>query len=323
MTRLALIHPNGLVAAELRETLDRRRELWDDLRLLSAAAEEAGVLTSVRGEAAVIQPFHPDRLDRVDVAFFDGPMAINRPLLEALPAQTVAVSLSPDAGPEDGHPVVAGVNLETAADFPRLSSPHPGTVALAHLLYPLLPYRPYRALATLLEPVSTVGKAGLDEMLAQTRSLLAFHSQPPRDVLPAQLAFNVLPGSAAPAAAMKRQLATVLGADVGLTIRSLRAGIFHGYAVSLYVDLDEDPGVDAVTGALGAHPVNEIADEAELLGPVDAAGRDEVLIGAVVAEPGRPGGYHLWAAMDNLTCGGAGNAVAILEALTNRSAAGR
>lgn len=314
MTRLALIHPTGLVAEELRETLEKRRELWDELRLLSSADEDAGVLTSVRGAAAVIQPFAADLLEGVDVAFFDGPVAANRPLLEELPAGVVAVLLSPDAGPEDGHPVVAGVNPETAADFPRLSSPHPGTVALAHLLHPLLPYRPYRAVATLLEPVSTLGKAGLDEMLAQSRSVLTFQSQPPRDVLPAQLAFNVLPNTA-PTAGMQRQLATILGADVELSIRALRAGVFHGYGISLYVDLDEDPGGEAVIGALGAHPVNEVAGEPDLLGLIDAAARDEMLIGSVVAEPGRPGGYHLWAAMDNLTCGGAGNAVAILEAI--------
>ncbi|MEE8524813.1 MAG: Asd/ArgC dimerization domain-containing protein [Thermoanaerobaculia bacterium] len=315
MRRLALIHPTGLVAAELREALEKHRELWDELRLLSSVEDEAGVLTSVRGTAAVIQSFAADHLDGVDLAFFDGPMEVNRPLLEELPPDAVAVLLSPDAGPEDGHPVVAGVNPETAAESPRLISPHPGTVALAHLLYPLLPYQPYRAVATLLEPASTLGKVGLDEMLAQTRSVLAFQSQPPRDVLPAQMAFNVLPDSA-PTAAMRAQLSTILGTDVGLSIRALRVGVFHSYGVSLYVDLDEDPGVEAVIGALGAHPVNELAEEPGLLGPIDAAARDEVLIGSVVPEPGRPGGYHLWAAMDNLTCGGAGNALAILEALT-------
>jgi len=314
MTRLALVHPTGLVAEELRETLERRRELWEDLRLLSPADDEAGVLTSVRGAAAVIQPFSAERLDGADVIFLAGPVEDNRPLFDDLPEDAVAVLLSPDAGPEDGHPVVAGVNTESAAEYRRLSSPHPGTIVLAHLLHPLLSYRPYRAVATLLEPVSTAGKAGLDEMLAQTRGVLTFQSQPPRDVLPAQLAFNALPG-AAPAEAMKAQLGAVLGADVGASLQAVRVGVFHGYAVSLYVDLDEDPGVEAIAGALAAHPVNEIAVDPELLGPIDAAARDQVLIGPVSAEPGRPGGYHLWAAMDNLTCGGAGNAVAILEAV--------
>ncbi len=314
MTRLALIHPTGMVATELREELERRRELWTELLLLSSKEDEIGVLTSVREAATAIQAVSADRLEGVDVAFFCDTVKGNRPLLEEVPADTVSVMLSPDAGPEDGHPAVAGVNLDSVADFPRLSSPHPGVVALAHLLQPLLAYRPYRAMATLLEPVSTAGKAGLDEMLVQTRSVLAFQSQPPRDALPAQLAFNLLPGPE-PTAAMTRQLAAVLDADVGAVIRTVQAGVFHSYGISLYVDLDEDPGVEAIAGALGAHPANEISDEPELLGPIDAAGRDEVLIGPVIAEPERPGGYHLWAVMDHLTCGGAGNAIAILEAL--------
>ena len=48
---------------------------------------------------------------------------------------------------------------------------------------------------------------------------------------------------------------------------------------------------------------------------IDAAARDEVLIRAVEPDPAVPGGYRLWAVMDNLTCGGALNAVQIAEVL--------
>ena len=188
-----------------------------------------------------------------------------------------------------------------------------GVRKLPHLLHPLGRFAPRRAAATLVEPVSAAGKAGLDEVLEQTRGILTFQPNPPRDVFPVQMAYNLVP-AAAPTGHMAAHLSTVLGSDLPVSIRVLRAGVFHSYVLSLHVELSEDPGAEAVRRALGEHPLNDLAVDPELLGPIDAAARDEVLVGPVVPDPAVPGGYHLWAAMDNLTCGGAGNVLAILEA---------
>ena len=67
--------------------------------------------------------------------------------------------------------------------------------------------------------------------------------------------------------------------------------------------------------ALAAHPLNDASPDPDLLGMIDAAGRDEVLLGPVEAVAGLPGTYRIWAVMDNLTCGAAVNAVHILEAV--------
>lgn len=319
MTTLALVHPTDLLAVEIRQALDRRRDLWQDLRLLSPEKEEIGVLTEVRGAAAMVRKLEKDSLEGVDVAFFCSAMAANRPLLRRLPPTVTAVVTSPDAAPGDGHPLVAGVNLETAGEGPAgearaLVSPHAGTVALAHLLHPLRAFEPRRAVATLLEPLSTCGRAGLDEAFAQTRNILAFQPPPPREVFPVQMAFNLLP-VAAPTEHMAAHLGRVLGRELQLSIRVLRVGVFHSYAISLYLELASDPGAEEVRRVLGEHPLNDLAVDPELLGPIDAAARDEVLVGAVEADPRVAGGYHLWAVMDNLTCGGALNVLAILEAI--------
>jgi aspartate-semialdehyde dehydrogenase len=317
MTTLALIHPNDLLAVELRERLDRRPDLWHELRLLGTSEEEVGTLTEIRGAAAMVQPLEPASLEGVDVVFLCGPRAGDRILLEGLPAAATTVVLAPDAGPEVGPPVVAGVNEESAIRGGTVVSPHPGTVALAHLLHPLLPFRPRRADVTLVEPVSIHGKAGLDEMFEQTRRILAFQSPEEPRVLPTQLAFNLLPAPGAPRAAIEAHLRTVLGdTELTLTLRLLRAGVFHGYGVSVYLELAEDPGTGAVVEALAGHPYVEMAEEPELLGPIVSAGHERVVVGTL--EPAGPGGFHLWAVMDNLTCGGAGNALRILESISQQ-----
>jgi len=319
MTTLALIHPNDLLAVELRERLDRRPDLWSELRLLGTSEEEVGTLTEIRGAAAMVQPLEPASLEGVDVAFLCGPTAGDRALLEGLPAEATTVILASDAGPEVGPPVVAGVNEGDVVRGGTVVSPHPGVVALAHLLHPLLPFRPRRADVTLVEPVSIHGKAGLDEMFEQTRRILAFQSPEEPGLLPTQLAFNLIPAPGAPRAGIEAHLRTVLGdadAELTLTLRLLRAGVFHGYGVSAYLELAEDPDAGAVVEALAGHPFVEMADEPELLGPIVAAGHDRVVVGTL--EPAGPGGFHLWAVMDNLTCGGAANALRILESISQQ-----
>jgi len=317
MNRLALVHAGDLVARELREQLGRRRELWSDLRLFTTDEDEAGTLTELAGAASLVQRLETDSLEGVDVVFFGGPMSRNRPLLEGLAPGTVAVVLSPDAEPEDGEPIVAGVNLGRARRDVPLLSPHPAVVALAHLLHPLLAYQPRQASATLLEPASALGAAALDEVLEQSRAILAFDGEVPREVYGAQQAFNVLPNPTAPSWSIARHLRRVLESELPVAVQALRAGVFHSYGISLHLAFDDDPGLGGLRAALDEQPQIELVERPEVLGPIDAAARDELLVGTV--EEAADGGYWLWAVMDNLTCGGAANAVRILEAISRQS----
>jgi aspartate-semialdehyde dehydrogenase len=313
MARLALIHPTGLLAQELRESLDRRRELWLDLQLLSDSEEEIGQLTEVRGAAAMVQALEESRLEGLDVAFFAGSMEATGPWLERVGGGTRVILLSADAQPQDGQPLVAGVNLESLDPSAVLLSPPPAAIALAHLLHPLRDFTPKRLSATLLQPTSMRGAEALEEVLNQTRAILAFAQNPPKEIFQTQLTFNVLPTEGLEPG-VEAHLHAVLGHELPVELQVLKASVFHSYAISAFVELEKDPGTEAVRKALTAHPFIDPSPDPELLGPIDAAARNELLLGTV--EPaGRPGVYRVWAVMDNLTCGGALNAIHILEAL--------
>jgi aspartate-semialdehyde dehydrogenase len=209
---------------------------------------------------------------------------------------------------------VGGINLATADPAAVILSPHPGAVALAHLLHPLRELSLRRATATLLQPVSVRGSKALDEVFGQTRAILTFAEKQPQDVFSTQMAFNILPTSET-ADALVDHVHAVLGEEFPVEVQVLQAGVFHSYGISLFVEFENDPGQKAVEEALEAHPLIDRAPDPEHLGPIDAAGRDEVILGSVEADPRRPGVYRLWAVMDNITCGGALNAVQILEAV--------
>jgi aspartate-semialdehyde dehydrogenase len=304
VSTIAIVHPMTLLGKELRETLDRRQ----DVRLLSNREDEIGTLTEVAGTAAMVTRYEPETLQGAAIAFLCGTMEDNRPILAELPPETTAVLLSFDATAGDGRAVVAGVNDEAAGGHRVLLSPHPGVVLLAHLLHALRGLAVEEAVATLIQPASMRDDAGLEELFEQTRQIVAMTRRTPTPVFGAQLSFNLLPAPL-PADPVAGQLQAVLP-GMPLALQILQGGVFHSVSASLYVRCAGSPTLQAVRKALAGHPHLEAADKPKLLGPIDAAASGNVIYGNVRKDEAG-GGFWLWAVMDNLTRGGALNAIEI------------
>ena len=319
MSVAAIFEPTTLLGKELRETLGNRTG-WDEVRLLASREEEVGAIVEVGGSAALVGRYEPGALAGVDVVFFCGDVASARPILAELPPETTAVVLSTDATVEDGRPVVAGVNDVADAMTARserarvLLSPHPAVILLAHLLHPLRGFGLEEAVATVVQPASMHGEPGIDELFQQTRNILAIQQQRSSPVFGGQLAFNLLPVPA-PADPLAAELREVLAGEPPVSLQVLQGSVFHSLAASLYARAAGRAGVKAVRKALGQHPHLELAKRPGRLGPIDAAGGETVIVGDVHEETAPPGGLWLWAVMDNLTRGGALNAVALAEAV--------
>jgi aspartate-semialdehyde dehydrogenase len=312
---VVLINPTTLVGKELRERLESRPDLGAELRLLSPDEEEVGTLTEIRGAAAVVVQAREAELEGADLVVFCGDREAALPLLGRLPAGATAVLLAPDATPDDGLPLVAGINLEALDEAPPgtvLLSPHPGAVLLAHLLHPLRDFVPLTATATLLQPASLYGEAGLDELYAQARRVIALAGREDPTVLPGQLAFNAFP-SALPGEHVAAEVEAVLGGGAAVSVEVCQAPVFHGFSAALYLTCEQSPEPEELRQALGDSPFVRLADDDQPLGPTEAAASDEVLVGPVRRTGGRGGGYWIWSVMDNLTRGGALNALAIAE----------
>lgn len=312
MTRLAVLEPTNLLGRELLDELARRGSLGGKLSLLSTHRDEVGQLADARGEATLVQRYTADELEGLDLAFFCGSIAETRPLLAALPAATTAIVLSPDASAADGQPIVMGVNAEQALTGNILLSPHPAAVLLSHLLRPLVALGLEHAAATVLLPASLHGKAGLDELFEQARALIAF-SQQPREVFGRQRVFNHYPPPLPPDLAALVE--GCLGSPGLLAVQAIESSVFHGVAASLYLRFAAPIDLAAASLAFAASSRFDFAVDDEAPGPVEAATRSEILLRPLAADPRDPRGLWVWAVMDNLTVGGAVNAVELAEAL--------
>jgi aspartate-semialdehyde dehydrogenase len=309
LSAIVIVHPSGLLGKELRETLENRPEFGFDLRLLSTRDDEIGTLTEIAGAAALVGRYEPESLQGARVVFFCGSMEDNRPILKDLPPETTGIVLSFDATVDDGFPAVAGVNTDAARGHRVLVSPHPAVVLLAHLLHPLRGLDPEEAVATVIQPVSMRDDAGLEELFEQTRQIIAMTRRSPTPVFGAQLSFNVLPTPLSPDP-LAAQLQAVLGGPPPVALQILQGAVFHSVSASLYVRFASQPLPSAVRKALSVSPLLEVADKPKHLGPIDAAASDKVIYGNVRKDEAG-GGLWLWAVMDNLTRGGALNAIEI------------
>ena len=339
MTRIAILSPSNLLGQEVRSLLDERRDLWDEIDLLASDEEEVGTVTEAGGAAKLVTAADAGALEGIDLLFACGALADDLPVVERRPGGTTAILLSPGASPEHGRPVIAGLSPPSAAgDGPSggevLVSPHPAAIALAHLLAPLADpgaeLAPERAVATVLHPVSLFGSRGLDDLLAQTRDVLSMTGERRDSVFARQLAFNLYPvpdpvpaeegeperPAGAPGGSGVAELVrAAAGLEMPLAVHAVQGAVFHGVACSLFVQFAQDPGAEAVHEALAAGAHVGFGGPGEVPGAIDAAARDDVLVGSVSADAGTPASYWIWAVMDNLTRGGALNAVEVAEAV--------
>jgi aspartate-semialdehyde dehydrogenase len=273
-----------------------------------------GTLAEAGDTAVLLELADVESLARVDVLVLAEARGEDfGALLADLPGDARLVLVSPSRFLTSASPFVAGVNESRVAGTRLLHSPHAVTVALALLLEPLLDLGPMRLGVTAIHPVTEHDKAGIDELVEQTRALLTFQAPLPREVLGAQLAYNLLPkadeGSCEAAGA---ELAAVLDAHLPVDLTLLRAGVFHGVAISVTCRFAGAVELEQVRGRLAAAPSLNLSS-GDAPGVIEAATQEEVLV-AVLGHGASADTVRFWIAIDHLVRGGAANAVAVLLA---------
>ena len=199
MSRIGLIGSSTLIGTELKEELGRRSEPWSEIRLLTFDTESIGRVSDVAGAATFVTTVSEETLEGLDVIVLAGERVAGRDLASEIPSEATLVVVAPDTSPEGAVPLVDGVNLinaklpDAAIGHRLLASPHPAAIALSLLLHSLRGLGEVRADGYLMMPSSSRGQEGLDELLAQSRGLLAFQSDLPQEVFGRQLAFNSMP----------------------------------------------------------------------------------------------------------------------------------
>ena len=147
-------------------------------------------------------------------------------------------------------------------------------------------------------------------------------------VYPHQIAFNVLPqvekfkdGDDYTTEERKcmRETSKILGRDdIGVSATCARVPVYTGHSVSANVQTREPLSPEECRELLASAPGLTVMDDpANGLYPIalDAAGRDDVLVGRIRRDPSHERCLNLWIVGDNLRKGAATNAVQVAELL--------
>lgn len=315
MKRLAIWNGESLLGTEIKNRLAKRRDLWDELRLIAPSEEDAGTVTEVAGQAAFVLPSTAESFEGVGVLFVC--LADReRPKLPIDAAETTVIVMDENRPSSELDAYVYGINSDLVSAGTILASPPPAVVGLCYLLAPLAELGVASVSATVLQSSSSRGQAGVDELLEQARSILAFRGEAPHEIFGHQLAFNVLPSEIS-SSALAATAAGILGLPAeALGLHTVVGGLFHGLSFHVHLELTAESTVETVQEALGSGHFSELRVDEPFLGPIDAAGSDRLLIGAVESSNSSDRRrYWIRGVMDNLVLGGAINAIGLAEAV--------
>ena len=288
--RIGIVGASSLAGKELSDEVADSSLAAADLLLLDDD-DAAGQLTSAGDEPALVRQIEPSSFEGLDFVFFAGSPELTRAHWQiarragaSVVDETYALEDEPDipvrapwVQPPAGAVEARRPDLNTPAVVPA----HPVALMLALTAVPLHDLFGLRSLsATVLEPASEHGRLAMDELHQQTVSLLSF--QPlPREVYDAQVAFNILSALGPEAKVRLDEVARRIGKHwailIGgalpeLALQVVHAPVFHGYAVSLLVELSRPATITEVEHALGRDHVDLISGTPRMSGASGISG---------------------------------------------------
>jgi aspartate-semialdehyde dehydrogenase len=341
VTRVAVVGATGAVGREIVHILEERNFPLDEL-LLFASERSEGKRISFRGTDLSVRALDGSWYRGVDLALTSGGTPLSREIVpEAAKAGTVVVDNSSAFRMDPNAPlVIPEINAHALAQHQGIVA-NPNCTAITAVM-PLGPLHARFGLRSLVtssyQSASGAGMKGVRELAEQIEKLhgreeeLGYpepESLPVGDVFPDTLAFNVIPvaewfdpeGSGFTTEELKmgdecRKILDIPGLPVAAT--AVRVPVAVGHSVAAYATFDKSVTPDAARQVLRAAQGIEVVDDPEhgiFPTPLDAAGRDEVLVGRIRQPKGEPHTLMYFSVADNLRKGAALNAVQIAELL--------
>ena len=187
----------------------------------------------------------------------------------------------------------------------------------------------HRVVVSTYQSVSGSGKAAMDELWEQTRSMFTVGNEIQPSVYPTRIAFNVIPhidrflqdGSTREEWKMMIETKRIIDPKIEVTATCVRVPVFVGHAESINVEfeepLDEEEAREILREAPGITVVDERKDGGYVT-PKDCVGESATFISRIRQDPTVSNGINFWCVSDNLRKGAALNAVQIAELVAQR-----
>jgi aspartate-semialdehyde dehydrogenase len=327
--RTAIVGATGAVGQELLEILDARAFPLSSLRLF-ASPRSAGRSVAFRGASIPIEPLPADGDLGADLVFSSAGGSLSKAHAWTWAEHGAVVVDNTSAWRLDPRVplVVPEVNPGAIAEHQGLiANPNCSTILALLALAPL--HRAFglvRATVATYQAVSGAGQAGIAELLEGTRAALA--GEPTRPAkFPHPIAFNLfshdsevgVDGYNQEERKLLLESRKILGLPhLRISATCVRVPVVRAHAEAIHAEFERPVSEAEARAALSGAPGIVLVDDRGancFPMPLDASGRDDVLVGRIREDASLPGGIALFLAGDQIRKGAALNAVQIAERL--------
>ncbi len=330
--RVAILGATGAVGTELLQLLEERQFPIAELKLL-ASARSAGQTCTFGGETLTVEATTAEAFKGVDIVLASAGGSTSKAWIDTIVAagavtidNSSAFRMRPDV-----PLVVPEVNPEAAANHEGIiANPNCTTILMAVATWPLHLVQPIqRIVAATYQSASGAGARAMEEVKVQSRAILD-GGEPVAEILPYPLAFNLFPhnsplgpnGYCEEEMKMVNETRKIFGTEaLRVTATCVRVPVLRAHSEALNLEFAEPFPVDRVREILKSAPGVTLLEDWErnyFPMPIDASGKDNVLVGRIRQDISNPHAIDLWLCGDQIRKGAALNAVQIAELLVEK-----
>lgn len=330
--RVAILGATGAVGTELIDLLATRNFPLESLKLL-ASPRSAGRTLSFRGETLPVEPVAEGCFDQVDVVLASAGGSTSKTWApKAVAAGAVVIDNSSAFRMVPEVPlVVPEVNPEAAATHQGIiANPNCTTILMTVAVWPLHQVQPVeRLIAATYQSASGAGARAMEEVKIQAQQIL--NDQDPKpELFPYPLAFNLFPhnsplndqGYCQEEMKMVNETRKIFSAqDLRVSATCVRVPVLRAHSEAINLEFKQPFPVEKAREVLQTAPgVKRVEDWSAnyFPMPMEATGKDEVLVGRIRQDLSHPCGLELWLCGDQIRKGAALNAVQIAELLVEK-----
>jgi aspartate-semialdehyde dehydrogenase len=324
---IAVVGATGAAGTELLRVLERRNFPVARLRAIGSA-RSVGKSVRFHDERIPVEKLGDRSFDKIDIAFFSAGGEVSRNYIPiACQSDAIAIDKS-SAFRMDPHVplMIPEINAE---DIRRhrgvIANPNCTTTVMLMALYPL--HRVFgvgRVFATSFQAVSGSGVRGVEEL---KRQVAAKDLQPPPELYPHPIAFNLLPhvdsflqtGYTKEEAKMQDEARKIMHLpELRVSATCVRVPVYRAHSVAVSGEFEKEVSVEQAREVLAKAPGLELIDEPQSNRypmPLSVTGKDNCQVGRLRLDCALENGLSFWVSGDQLLKGAALNAVQIAELL--------
>ncbi|MDC0353842.1 aspartate-semialdehyde dehydrogenase [Candidatus Pelagibacter sp.] len=333
---IAIVGATGNVGRKILEVLEKKELAMDNLYLL-ASSRSAGSKINFKGNDYEVLNLETFDFSKVKITFFAAGGKISEKFVEKAAKHSLVIDNSSFYRMDPDVPlIVPRVNSNHLNNIKKniIANPNCST---AQLVLPLKPLHDLfiikRIVVSTYQSVSGGGKAPMDELIEQSKSVLENKKVNSKNFTK-QIAFNAIPhidvfaddGYTKEELKMVNETKKILDNKIDLTATCVRLPVLVSHAESVNIEFEKSFTVEKVREALDNFEGCKVIDERSDGGystPIEAEGRDETFISRIREDKTINNGLNMWIVSDNLLRGAALNSVEIAETLIKNNFYGK